>query len=196
MATADDVAAAVMDRIHETTAMKLEKLVYYCQCWHLARHGVPMFDESIEAWREGPVVPALYQKHKGQREITSWPSGRAANLTVEEDKTVDWVVEKYNTFSAIELSRMTHFELPWRLARGDLPESASSTTPIRLDVMKNFYGRQRADVETAVSSAVSSAALEGTEIGTEWEERLRDVASGVVSADDLIAREIAGLDGV
>lgn len=35
MTTSQDVAAALIDRLGEMTAMKLEKLVYYCQCWPL-----------------------------------------------------------------------------------------------------------------------------------------------------------------
>ncbi len=34
MATAHDVAAAVLHELGPMTAMKLEKLVYYCQGWH------------------------------------------------------------------------------------------------------------------------------------------------------------------
>lgn len=57
MATAHDVAATVLGNLGSVTAMKLEKLVYYCQGWHLAREGTLLFPEPIEAWREGPVVP-------------------------------------------------------------------------------------------------------------------------------------------
>ena len=43
----------------QMTAKKLEKLVYYAQAWHLARHQRPLFPETIEAWAQGPVVRHL-----------------------------------------------------------------------------------------------------------------------------------------
>jgi hypothetical protein len=108
---------------------------------------------------------------------------------------VNWVIEKYGEFSPIELSRMTHNELPWRVARGALPAEANSREPIRSEIIEMFYARQIADPETAVAHAVSSAALEGEQVDADWQDRLRDVAGGHVSADDLIAEEIERLKG-
>ena len=78
MADVQDVAAAILDRCGSMTAMKLEKLVYYCQCWHLARAGQALFSDPIEAWKQGPVVPALYQKHRGTYTVNHWPHGDAS----------------------------------------------------------------------------------------------------------------------
>ena len=44
--------------------LKLQKLVYYAQAWHLALRDVPLFEEDFEAWVHGPVIPALYQEYK------------------------------------------------------------------------------------------------------------------------------------
>jgi uncharacterized phage-associated protein len=193
LATVHDVAAAVLERTGAITAMKLEKLVYYCQGWHLGRHHARLFAERIEAWREGPVVPDLYQRHRQQYSVASWPTGQSGNLSQLESATVDWVVRRYGEFSAIELSRMTHNELPWREARGALPENANSTVPVRVEIIEEFYSRQIADPETAVAHAVSNAALEGERLDPEWQERLRDVAMGTLSADELVAQEIERL---
>ncbi|GAA2604070.1 Panacea domain-containing protein [Paractinoplanes durhamensis] len=195
MSSVHDVAAAVIAQLGGITAMKLEKLVYYCQGWHLARHGVPLFDEPIEAWRQGPVVPALFRQHRRQRTVSAWPSGDSGQLTPAQRETVDWVTIEYGKFSAIELSQMTHSELPWRVARGTLPDSARSTAQLSTSIMRNYYSRQLADPETAVALATANAALEGVEFDDEWQDRLRDVASGLVSADDLIAAEIARITG-
>lgn len=195
MTSVHDVAAALLDRLGEMTAMRLEKLVYYCQCWHLARHDLRLFPEPIEAWREGPVVPALFRHHKQLYRVREWPGGEPARLEPAERESIDWVVERYGGFSAVQLSRMTHSELPWRLARGGLPDRERSNSEIRPDIMTTYYGRQRADAETAVTLAAASAALEGVELDEDWQDRLRDVASGAVTADALVAEEIARLDG-
>ncbi|GIG85800.1 type II toxin-antitoxin system antitoxin SocA domain-containing protein [Plantactinospora endophytica] len=195
MADVHDVAAALLERLGEMTAMKLEKLVYYCQCWHLARHDSALFDEPIQAWREGPVVPALYQRHRRRYTISSWSDGDPTTLDSSARATVDWVADRYGRFSAVQLSRMTHAELPWRGARDGLPDSAPSSNEIRRDIITVYYARQRADAETAVTLATASAALEGIELDDEWQDRLRDLATGVLSADELIAEEIARSEG-
>ena len=44
--------------------LKLNKLCYYAQAWSLARLGHPLFDDAIEAWMYGPVIPAVYYAFK------------------------------------------------------------------------------------------------------------------------------------
>lgn len=44
--------------------MKLQKMLYYQQGYHLAAFGTPLFDEDIEAWMYGPVVPCVYDHFK------------------------------------------------------------------------------------------------------------------------------------
>ena len=64
----------LLDRLSEMTAMKLEKLLYYCQSWHLTRHASPLYAEPIEAWVQGPVVRSLYERHRQSYSVRSWPS--------------------------------------------------------------------------------------------------------------------------
>ncbi|MFK5281891.1 Panacea domain-containing protein, partial [Lacticaseibacillus paracasei] len=44
--------------------LKLLKLLYYAQGTCLALLDRPLFSETIEAWRHGPVVPSVYQAFK------------------------------------------------------------------------------------------------------------------------------------
>jgi uncharacterized phage-associated protein len=40
--------------------LKLQKLLYYSQAVHLVLNGkLPLFNEAIEAWDYGPVVPRV-----------------------------------------------------------------------------------------------------------------------------------------
>lgn len=185
-----DVAAALLTETGAVTTMKLQKLVYYSQAWHLVFNGEALFGDVIEAWPQGPVAPSLYDKHRRQRQVSSWPSGDRSALTAVEQRTVRWVVDKYGAFSAESLSQMTHMETPWRIARGLLGPDERCTAPIDLQQMKHFYARQRAAVDVAVSQAAASAAIEGVELDDEWQETLRSVASGALSADEAVAEEI------
>src|SRR5437764_14043171 len=126
MVSAHDVAATLLGRLGEMTAMKLEKLVYYCQSWHLARHGTPLFAEQSEAWAQGPVVRSLYERHRQSYSVRSWPAGDTANVAGAERETVEWVMDRYGGMSAERLSRMTYAEAPWRVARGGLADGEPS----------------------------------------------------------------------
>src|SRR3954464_1322287 len=45
--------------------LRLQKLLYYVQGWHLGVFGRPLFPARIEAWRNGPVVPELFPRFTG-----------------------------------------------------------------------------------------------------------------------------------
>jgi uncharacterized phage-associated protein len=47
------------------THLKLQKVLYILQMYHLGRHDSPLFFGSFEAWDYGPVEPNLYQKLSG-----------------------------------------------------------------------------------------------------------------------------------
>lgn len=190
MADVDDIAAAVLAVSAPMTAKKLEKLVYYSQAWHLAWHQRPLFPETIEAWVQGPVVRHLYDQHRHVYQVREWTSGNRSRLSDEEMRTVQWVVGRYGSFTAETLSRMTHKDSPWRVARGALPDTARSHEPISHDSMASFYSRQQADPETAVQLAAASAALEGVELDEDWQATLHDVVAGRVTVEELVRQEI------
>ena len=64
MASVFDVAEYILDKLQTTTAMKLEKLSYYCQPWSLAWDDKPLFEEDFQALESGPVFPELFDRHK------------------------------------------------------------------------------------------------------------------------------------
>ena len=196
MAAADDVADAILGALGPMTAKKLEKLVYYSQAWHLAWHREPLFDDVIEAWIEGPVVRHLYEQHAKQYNVHEWRTGRRNRLSPRERDTIAWVVSHYGGFTAEALSRMTHHEAPWLVARAGAPTNAPSQNPISQDLMASFYARQQLDSETAVQMAAASASLEGVDLDAEWQDKLRDVADGRLSMEDLVREAIASeIDG-
>ena len=84
MANVHNVAAAVLARTGPTSPMKLQKLLYCVQGWHLARFGEPLFDAPIEAWRDGPVIRSVWESHKGQQQVEVWQEGDATKLSQRE----------------------------------------------------------------------------------------------------------------
>lgn len=87
-----DVAEYILAQQGEMTAMKLHRLVYYCQAWHLVWDGVPLFDEEIQAWASGPVIPALYELHRGDFTVQSgYFYAAMRGLAEDRAKSVDLV---------------------------------------------------------------------------------------------------------
>jgi uncharacterized phage-associated protein len=97
------------------TNLKLQKLLYYLQGYYLAVFGKPLFEEEIEAWQYGPVVPNSYDTFssygKSALEVTS---EGIATFSKEEEELLDEVFEVYNDYSAIGLMHKTHQEPTWR----------------------------------------------------------------------------------
>jgi uncharacterized phage-associated protein len=141
MPTVHDVARYILSR-RAMTAMKMQKIVYYSQGWHLARRQEPLFDEPIEAWVNGPVVRELYDVHRGQFALSAWPMGDVEALDPEQRRLIDEILETYGERSATWLSELTHREKPWRSARKGLPDNARSSSPIDPDVMRAFYAQE------------------------------------------------------
>jgi uncharacterized phage-associated protein len=145
MPTVFDVAKYVLELYRQRdelpiTTWKLQKLVYYAQAWSLVRDDEPLFEETIEAWANGPVCPDLYREHRGKLKISGLPRGDIAALSKDQRDTIDVVVEHYGKRSAQYLSELTHQEAPWKDARKGLEPVDRGSRSISLDSMAEYYG--------------------------------------------------------
>jgi uncharacterized phage-associated protein len=95
--------------------LKLQKLLYYVQGFHIAMKDEPLFDEDIIAWQYGPVVPEVYHEFKcfGSGAIAVPDSDTDFGLSNEQLDLIKDVYEVYGQFSAVKLMKMTHEESPW-----------------------------------------------------------------------------------
>ncbi|PIR24843.1 MAG: hypothetical protein COV43_08365 [Deltaproteobacteria bacterium CG11_big_fil_rev_8_21_14_0_20_42_23] len=133
-----DVAAYILQKKGQMTAMKLQKLVYYCQAWSLVWDDAPLFKEQIEAWANGPVVRELYEYHRGMF-LVDKVHGDPKKIGVVQKKTIDSVLKYYGDKTSQWLSDLTHSESPWRDAReGLLPESRGSKVITHAE-MSEYY---------------------------------------------------------
>jgi uncharacterized phage-associated protein len=102
------------------TNLKLQKLVYYAQGFHLAMFDEPLFADSIVAWEHGPVVVDLYHKLKDYRasQVTiSDPLN--TELTPQQIGLLKEINNVFGQFSAWKLRNMTHNESPWQNTERD-----------------------------------------------------------------------------
>lgn len=125
------------------THLKLQKIVYYAQAWHIALKNKPLFKERIEAWIHGPVCPELYDYYKeyGFEEIDP-VSSKSVSINDKDTKEVlDFVWELYGNRSGKFLEQLTHQEDPWLNARGTLGEYIRSNNEISHESMYEYFSK-------------------------------------------------------
>ena len=109
--------------------LKLQKLLYFVQAYFLisSPDKEPCFWDEIEAWDFGPVVPSVYSELKGfgGASIYGFPSNIIASNIIADDsiiekgdrKLIEDVIEKFRYFTAVDLTKITQRQMPWRKAR-------------------------------------------------------------------------------
>lgn len=113
--------------------LKLQKVLYFIQAYFLTNKKdlTPCFNEKIEAWDFGPVVPEAYHEYKqyGSGDIPTvdsyiqfengniWSPIRVHfddSIIQSEDKLlIDKVIDKFSDYSATDLVSLTHRQSPW-----------------------------------------------------------------------------------
>ncbi len=126
MANVLDVARYFLSLSKESTPyaitpLKLQKLAYYAQGFHLRDHKVRLFRDDILAWDHGPVVYRLWTEYNRYRYLTipNKPFNNYDEFTEEEKlkdieiKTIEKVWKNYGKLDGKYLEEMTHQEDPW-----------------------------------------------------------------------------------
>jgi len=142
MLTCYDVAKYFILQTHRDsedgiTNLKLQKLLYYAQGYHLAMFGQPLFEDDLEAWDHGPVVADVYHTYKkwGGSNI---PSSDCLNISGFNEAILgllETIHKLYGQFTAWKLREMTHEEPPWK----DNYERGVNNKPIPKEDLKNFF---------------------------------------------------------
>ena len=101
------IAAEIRRRRPSIRKVRLHKLLYYVQGYHLAWQGEPAFSDDIEAWELGPVVASLWhaEKHRVQ--------GRPEPLRESVRNILTNVLCRLGDKTGAELTAATHAEDPW-----------------------------------------------------------------------------------
>jgi uncharacterized phage-associated protein len=121
--------------------LKLQKILFFAQGWHLGIYGTPLFDEPIYAWRLGPVVEDVYAtfRHFGDVNIamTEWNAGTGSQVKKADDRSfLDRIFAEYATEDAFALVERTHNADPWIDAWANPYSKLISTS-----AMQRYFGR-------------------------------------------------------
>ncbi len=142
MSTANHIAACLINLSHEkanpVSNLKLQKLLYYSQAWNLALFKQPLFNEEIEGWVHGPVVPEVFRTYRDNK----WALiPRIVDVVVPGDvrSHLEEVWRVYGGLNAYDLERLTHSEDPWKNARAGIAPDVSSHIVITKNSMRDYY---------------------------------------------------------
>jgi len=127
--------------------LKLQKLLYYVQAWHLAFYGKPLYKdkEDFQAWIHGPVSREIYDRFQDKglySEITEDNMTKDYDFTILVEKElshIDVILETYAVFSGTQLEHMTHEEEPWIKAREGYRPSERCEVNIDNKLMESYY---------------------------------------------------------
>jgi uncharacterized phage-associated protein len=135
------ILAVVSEYGDAVTNLKLQKLLFYAQVWHLVKKQAPLFDDDIVAWQYGPVVPNVYEFYKkyGRLQIADETSQADVDvLDAESQRYMDKFLLAFMDYSATSLTNMTHNEAPWRDA---FERNQSGSEVIAPDVLQQYYSQ-------------------------------------------------------
>ncbi len=130
------------------TQLKLLKLVYLLYGWVRAILDERLFDEDIQAWRLGPVVPSLYHEFKRfgsdpitERSLCMDDDGIITVPSISGNHPVEMVMRKawdvYKPFTAFALVNKTREpDSPW--AKHYDSSSTHQTIP-DADIQEYFF---------------------------------------------------------
>jgi len=129
------------------THLQVQKLLYFAQAWHLMMHGRPLFDEDMQAWPHGPVVPSVWHEFKqyGWHPI---PVGMASDGIGEDSlNLLEQIRDTYGSYGAKRLEAMTHAERPWIVARGGRSLEERCEEPISKESILSYYQEVYGELE-------------------------------------------------
>lgn len=145
MTSSIDVAEFILQQKGPISSMKLQKLVYYSQVWSLALDGKNIFEEPVEAWKNGPVVRKLLAITRNNELITSVPSGDPTIVEEDSKDTINAVIIYYGQKSGDWLQNLVHNEEPWIEARRNATKCKNKYNDVSYDAtisqkkIKEYY---------------------------------------------------------
>lgn len=135
-----DIAQYIIERCNSKNIaisnLKLQKILYFVQAEFLVSKGQPCFDEEIEAWDFGPVVPEVYYAYRmyGSANIPYVAKRRTFRKILPKDKKLlNEIIDECSKYSASALVEITHHQTPW------LEAYKHFDNRIKLDSIKRYF---------------------------------------------------------
>lgn len=128
--------------ITKITPLKLQKLLYFAQGIYLIENEDPLFEDPIQAWDYGPVVPAVYRYFRSmgisdddltvsvpQSEIDTYSS----EVGDKYKAFLDEFFEKFGATKTQKLVNISHTHNIWQVAH------RSKSQRITIEKLKKYF---------------------------------------------------------
>ena len=130
--------------------MKLQKLLYYIQAWHLVFFEQPLFEDDFEAWLHGPVTRRVWNTYRDRsilwntltinsKETREIKKRIKEILSKDQLEMINDVLSEYGDKGAYHLESLTHSEQPWIKARKGKRNDEACSKKISKKSMAKYY---------------------------------------------------------
>lgn len=138
------------------TNKKLQKLLYYIAAWGLVYFDEGIIDDDFVAWSQGPVCICVYEEYKKFKYSpvkidykTTHSASEYLKLFLEKHQDVkeisdkieliNNVLQKYISFSSLQLELLSHSEEPWKEARKGLSPIDKGNNVIKKETISKYF---------------------------------------------------------
>ena len=134
-----DISSFFIDK--GVTPLKLQKLLFYSQVWYFIKHKELLFNDEIQAWVLGPVVPNVWQNFRFMRrgDVINKRHVKHNIEDVHISSHLNEIWKIYGGYTGLELVDLTHDEKLWIDSRGGIPEAQNSKAIIVIDQNTTSY---------------------------------------------------------
>lgn len=121
--------------VEGVTNLKLQKILYFAQAYYLAKLDRELFEEDIQAWQFGPVIPSVYSRYKqhGNRAIIELSDG--SKIPEKDKEILEGIWDTFGRYTASRLVDIVHAHSPWKEAY--VPGKKNSV--ITKQTLKDYY---------------------------------------------------------
>lgn len=129
--------------------LKLQKLLFYCDAYHLAYFDKQLISDKFEAWVHGPVSRKVY-RNLSDKSILYADLSFSPIEGINEDECfnelasiqqefISSVLEDLHTWTGLQLEIATHREEPWIAARKGYGEADKCCVEIDKEITRIYY---------------------------------------------------------
>lgn len=146
-----ELANYILAVIGPMNHLKLQKLLYYVEAYHLAYFDQSLINDEFEAWLHGPVSRKIWDYYKrianiydivsANGNIEALKNNFEKQLTDDQRDLIADVLKEYGGESAYNLECMTHKELPWLEARTGYSFDDKCEVAINKKTIQDYYKR-------------------------------------------------------
>lgn len=142
------LAGYILKNYGPMSHLKLQKLLFYCDAYHLAYFDKDLIGESFEAWVHGPVNRTVFNGLKDKSllysDLAYQDDGLDVDnqfnlLTSDQKDLIKNILDNLSSWTGIELEAATHHEKPWMEARVGYGEADKCNEVISKETTKLFY---------------------------------------------------------